>query len=1347
MKETMKRVAALLLCMVQLFGCLSQGHVHAHAEECTHPNAENTNTYYSLTAEGEWVDNGDGTHSGMSRLVKWWYCFDCGTGWPEYMTEPAMNTEKHQLEEGVCYRCGYENTCEHPKASLTKEKVWFSVDGQEYEPLDGDCHVIMNEPAIRWECQACGETWFDHVTGVLDELVLDHVYADGSNVCIDCGYVDDCAHTQTKIVQKEVGPIESEGMTQTTTTHTFWYQSYDAEVCADCGKNMRNNSNWQTYSKTEPHRYTDAYYCFDCGYLGSECPHEDSTQTGGHKENERFARIDAQTHLHMFDVHWDYVCADCGETYSLYIEAGSEVRDHAFIVDPSLTACNQCGLTKPCAEHSRGENGVCTVCGDCPHTDNVICDYRNEVADPEAYNAEFHKVVNTSIMECECMTCGVRFMDYSPYVVYQAHRYDESGVCACGATGEPTTCAHASENYETREENVVYSEITEESHKKTYDYYFSFYCLDCGQTTQYEVLLGYEKTEAHTLENGACACGYAEGGCTHPNIEMTNTYYSLCEGGEWADNGDGTHSGYSRLVNWWYCFDCGTGTPEYVTEPAMNTEPHTLVDGVCTRCGGINPCEHPAEAVEKKNVWNWVDGSYVEPLNGDKHVMWMQPAIWHQCSACGESWYDRVSGVLDDFTMNHEYADGSNVCTECGYVDDCAHAQTETVVKHVGPDETKGFTQATTTHTFWYQSHDAVVCADCGKDMNSNSNWVDYQKTEEHLYTDSYVCFYCGYHGSDCPHENSTQTGGHKENETFIRMNGTTHLHMFDVYWDYACADCGETYSLFIEQGAEVEDHAFIVDPGLTACNQCGIAKPCTEHSYGDNGVCTVCGDCPHTSNVVKDFSSATYDPQAHDEKFHKVPNSSTVKRQCNTCGVTYMTYSSYVVYKAHVFDESGVCVCGAQGETSACAHSRTDYATHEENVSYSEITAENHTKTYDYYFYYYCLDCGEPTQYEELLGRVVTQTHTFEDGVCACGYECAHDYVDGVCTICGMEGTTCAHPNGNQTGGHQENQVFTKLNETQHVYTFDVYWDYECPDCGEAYSVFIEQGFEFDDHAYVHDESLTSCNLCGAVKPCEEHTADENGVCSVCGDCAHLGYRYDSHIGMDFHDPVYQDEQFHVQPYTSYNRYLCSKCSAYFIRSSTMEGEEAHTYDENGLCACGAEGEPTTCEHANIEWGEREYATYSEQTLTQHTEKADIYWCGWCPDCETIRQRQLDMPGTAVTENHSYVGGTCSACGHHYLTGIENVYALPEGLKEIEAEAFVENNVEAVMVPDSCVKIGAVAFADCAQLKVVVLPRNTENISRDAFTGCPDVVIFVAEGSAAKAFCEANSYNYLVVE
>ena len=1826
MKRTMKRFVALMLCAMQLFACLPAGHMHAHAEACAHQNAQNTNTYYILAAGGKWEDNGDGTHTGLSQMVNWWYCYDCSTGWGENVGEPAMRTEPHEYRDNRCLQCGVVTACAHPKESLTKERLWFSVEGYDFEPLDGDNHVLINEPAFKWTCGDCGETWYDHATGKLDELIIRHLYADGGNVCLQCGYVDDCAHTSTTTVRKVTGPLERDGFIMTPTTHTGVYQSYDAVVCADCGKAMGETSNWTEYQQAEEHLYTDSYVCFICEYQGSACNHENRTHTGGHKEKESFVRVDATTHLHMFDVYWDYACADCGESYSLFIEHGSEVRDHAFIVDPNLTACNQCGMTKPCVEHSRDANGVCTVCGDCPHASSTVRDYSSVAHDPEPYDAKFHQVLNVNTYKRECNTCGVEFMKNSSYVVYVAHAYDADGVCACGATGTPSTCAHPNENYATYEDNVVYSEITADQHTKTYDYYFYFTCVDCGEPTQYEVLLGRTVTQNHTLVDGVCACGYSESGCTHanvtvkgewanavytkvndeihhavydyvevhicddcgyteevlidtgreddephewlimnpdvtdcrfcgavkpcethdwefaegdsddmvcsvcgkvcshewgeldrqfennkreftkiddtthsyvydlynrysctvciakhtelaaegltatanhdfvddesltecsacgavklcethtyvdgmctvcgyacahenmtdhgkwanavytkldeemhhavydyviehhcsdcgytydqlieagreddephewlimnpnatdcrfcgavkpcethtyvdgvctvcghacahenmtdhgkwanavytkldeemhhavydyviehhcsdcgytydqlieagreddephewfmnpnamdcrfcgavkpcethdwefaegdsddmvcsvcgkvcshewgaldrqfennkreftkiddtthsyvydlynrysctvciakhtelaaegltatanhdfvddesltecsacgavkqeacahPNVQHNNTYYSLCDGGEWKDNGDGTHSGMSCLVYWWYCPDCDYGWEEPVTEPAMNTEPHDLEDGICYRCGFENTCEHPKASLTKEKLWFTVEGEKCVPLDGDYHVLLNEPALKWQCGVCGEVWFDHATGVLDEMVLDHVYEDGSNVCVECGFVNDCAHTETKIVQKEVGPIESEGMRQTTTTHTFWYQSHDAEVCVDCGKDMRNNSNWQTYSKTEPHRYTDGYCCFDCGYHGSECPHENSTQTGGHKENERFARIDAASHLHLFDVHWDYACADCGESYSLYMESGSEVRDHAFIADPSLTTCTQCGLTKPCAEHSRGENGVCTVCGDCPHTDNIILDYRSEPSDPEAYNDAFHKVISTSIMECECMTCGVRFMDYSSYVVYQAHRYDESGVCECGATGEMTTCAHASEEYATGEANVVYSEITEESHKKTYDAYFYFRCRDCGIVTQYEELLGYEKTEEHNLENGACECGYGkvgCAeHAYVDGVCSVCGTV-SSCLHANAVQKGGYKTNEAFLGLDEMTHVHTFSVWHRFNCPDCGETYSVYLEDGYEVDDHAFHYDPSLTVCNQCGMNKPCTEHTFDGMGICTTCGYCLHQWTSGSEFIGMEMLDPVNQDDdQFHVQPYLSLSKRTCNNCQKTFVKASKMEGEEGHTFDENGLCACGATGTPTTCEHENVEFGPMDVVVYSDKTLTQHTVKTDVYWTGWCPDCETYRMRQLDMPGTAETVNHTYVDGTCSACGHYYLTGIENVYALPEGLKEIEAEAFVENNVEAVIVPDSCVKIGAVAFADCAQLKVVVLPSNTENISRDAFTGCPDVVLFVAEGSAAKAFCETFGYEYLVVE
>ena len=65
----------------------------------------------------------------------------------------------------------------------------------------------------------------------------------------------------------------------------------------------------------------------------------------------------------------------------------------------------------------------------------------------------------------------------------------------------------------------------------------------------------------------------------------------------------------------------------------------------------------------------------------------------------------------------------------------------------------------------------------------------------------------------------------------------------------------------------------------------------------------------------------------------------------------------------------------------------------------------------------------------------------------------------------------------------------------------------------------------------------------------------------------------------------------------------------------------------------------------------------------------------------------------------------------------------LPEGLREIEEEAFAGGSFEAVYVPDGCQAIGDRAFAGCANLVYVSCPEMTE-ISTSAFEGCaPEIV------------------------
>ena len=89
-------------------------------------------------------------------------------------------------------------------------------------------------------------------------------------------------------------------------------------------------------------------------------------------------------------------------------------------------------------------------------------------------------------------------------------------------------------------------------------------------------------------------------------------------------------------------------------------------------------------------------------------------------------------------------------------------------------------------------------------------------------------------------------------------------------------------------------------------------------------------------------------------------------------------------------------------------------------------------------------------------------------------------------------------------------------------------------------------------------------------------------------------------------------------------------------------------------------------------------------------------------------------------------------------------IMRLPEGLTEICDEAYMNTAVEIVRLPENCVKIGARAFANCAQLWQIEIPAMHIEIADDAFADSPNVVIYAPAGSAAKAYAEAHGLAYL---
>ncbi len=114
--------------------------------------------------------------------------------------------------------------------------------------------------------------------------------------------------------------------------------------------------------------------------------------------------------------------------------------------------------------------------------------------------------------------------------------------------------------------------------------------------------------------------------------------------------------------------------------------------------------------------------------------------------------------------------------------------------------------------------------------------------------------------------------------------------------------------------------------------------------------------------------------------------------------------------------------------------------------------------------------------------------------------------------------------------------------------------------------------------------------------------------------------------------------------------------------------------------------------------------------------------------------------PGNTVSANRNLT---------LYATWAPNLPAamltLPANLTEIEQEAFADCAVQTVIIPQSCTKINALAFANCSSLYAVVIPGRTTQIASNAFQNCPSsMMIFGTENSYAKTFADQHNIPFV---
>ena len=88
--------------------------------------------------------------------------------------------------------------------------------------------------------------------------------------------------------------------------------------------------------------------------------------------------------------------------------------------------------------------------------------------------------------------------------------------------------------------------------------------------------------------------------------------------------------------------------------------------------------------------------------------------------------------------------------------------------------------------------------------------------------------------------------------------------------------------------------------------------------------------------------------------------------------------------------------------------------------------------------------------------------------------------------------------------------------------------------------------------------------------------------------------------------------------------------------------------------------------------------------------------------------------------------------------------FALPVALTLIDEEAFEGIAAERVEVTENVVSIAARAFADCGNLREIVIPATVLSVDDHALDGCADVTVYGTSGTEAERFADAAGFTFV---
>ena len=95
-------------------------------------------------------------------------------------------------------------------------------------------------------------------------------------------------------------------------------------------------------------------------------------------------------------------------------------------------------------------------------------------------------------------------------------------------------------------------------------------------------------------------------------------------------------------------------------------------------------------------------------------------------------------------------------------------------------------------------------------------------------------------------------------------------------------------------------------------------------------------------------------------------------------------------------------------------------------------------------------------------------------------------------------------------------------------------------------------------------------------------------------------------------------------------------------------------------------------------------------------------------------------------------------------ISPVGNTLNLPASLVVIGEEAYTGVSAEVIICPDGCTTIQSKAFAECPNLRTVVISATTTTIADDAFYGDTDLTIQTPAGSYAESYAGSHGFNVI---